>query len=168
MRKNDDFTYFNLLILCVWLQVINKVKVTHQCEGHIKVKVKVSSSLPTICKIHQGEGHIKVKVKYLHLFKFYVAHTLCKRVVCIRLKRYLCYIDVTYSLEDPLLVSTSHGYCNMYNGRSGSMHPSFLLAYFTCDQLHRVPLTTSNLIRQNMLLISGTCCNGTFKTLISI
>ena len=30
--------------------VINKVKVTHQ-----------------------GEGHIKVKVKYLHLFKFYAA-----------------------------------------------------------------------------------------------
>ena len=38
---------------------------------------------------HQGEGHIKVKVKYLHPFKFYVAHTLCKRVVCIRLKCYL-------------------------------------------------------------------------------
>ena len=50
----------------MWLQVINKVKVTHQ-----------------------GEGHIKVKVKYLHPFKFYVAHTLCKRVVCIRLKYYL-------------------------------------------------------------------------------
>ena len=33
----------------MWLQVINKVKVTHQ-----------------------GEGHIKVKVKYLHPFKFYV------------------------------------------------------------------------------------------------
>ena len=53
MRKNDDFTYFNLLILCMWLQVINKVtnKVIHQGEGHIKVKVKVSSSLPFICKI---------------------------------------------------------------------------------------------------------------------
>ena len=38
---------------------------------------------------HQGEGHIKVKVKYLHPFKFYVAHTLCKRVVCIQLKCYL-------------------------------------------------------------------------------
>ena len=35
----------------MWLQVINKVKVTHQ-----------------------GEGRIKVKVKYLHSFKFYVAH----------------------------------------------------------------------------------------------
>ena len=51
MRKNDDFTYFNLLIHCMWLQVINKVKVTHQGKGHIKVKVKISSSLPTICKI---------------------------------------------------------------------------------------------------------------------
>ena len=59
----SNFTYFNTLILCVWLQVINKVKF-----------------------IHQGEGHIRVKVKYRYLFKFYVAHTLCKWVVCIRLK----------------------------------------------------------------------------------
>ena len=44
----------------MWLWVINKVKVTHQ-----------------------SEGHIEVKVEYLHLFKFYVARTLCKRVVCI-------------------------------------------------------------------------------------
>ena len=28
-EKNDNFTYFNLLILCIWLQVINKVKVTN-------------------------------------------------------------------------------------------------------------------------------------------
>ena len=40
MRKNDSFTYFNFLILCMWLQVFNKVKVTHQDKGHIKVKVK--------------------------------------------------------------------------------------------------------------------------------
>ena len=59
----------------MWLQVINKVKVTHQ-----------------------GEGHIKVKVKYLHPFKFYVAHTLCKRVVCIRLKCYL-FQDVFLGVE---------------------------------------------------------------------
>ena len=50
-EKNDSFTYFNLLILCMWLQVINKVKVSHQGEGHFKIKVKISSSLPTICKI---------------------------------------------------------------------------------------------------------------------
>ena len=50
-KKSDSFTYFNFLILCMWLQVINKVKVTHQGEGHIKVKVKISSSLPTLCKI---------------------------------------------------------------------------------------------------------------------
>ena len=50
-EKNDHFTYFNLLVLCMWLQVINKVKVTHQGEGHIKVKLKISSSLPTLCKI---------------------------------------------------------------------------------------------------------------------
>ena len=66
MRKNDSFTYFNLLILCIWPKVINKVKVTHQ-----------------------GQGHIKVKVKYLRPFKFYVAHTICKWVVCIGLKCYL-------------------------------------------------------------------------------
>ena len=30
-----------MLILCIWLHVINKVKVTHQDEGHIKVKVKI-------------------------------------------------------------------------------------------------------------------------------
>ena len=41
-EKNDNFTYFKILILCIWLQVINEVKVTHQVEGHIKVKVKIS------------------------------------------------------------------------------------------------------------------------------
>ena len=29
----------------MWLQVINNVKAKHQDEGHIKVKVKISSSL---------------------------------------------------------------------------------------------------------------------------
>ena len=58
----SNFTCFNTLILCVWLQAINKVKF-----------------------IHQSEGHIKVKVKYLHPFRFYVASTLFKRVVWIRL-----------------------------------------------------------------------------------
>ena len=48
-EKNDSFTYFNFLILCMWPQVINKVKVTHQSEGHIKIKVKISSSLPILC-----------------------------------------------------------------------------------------------------------------------
>ena len=109
-EKNDNFTYFDMLILCIWLQVINEVKVTHQGEDHIKVKVKISTSFPILCQIllisthyssvflqvinrvkfiHQGEGHIKVKVKYLHPFKFYVAHTFCKRVVCIRLNAFL-------------------------------------------------------------------------------
>ena len=59
----------------MWPKVINKVKVTHQ-----------------------GEGHIKVKVKYLHPFKFYVAHTLCKRVVCIRLKCCLFAFVLTMNL----------------------------------------------------------------------
>ena len=47
----------------MWLQVINKVTFTHQ-----------------------GEGHTKVKEKYLHPFQFYVAYTISKPVVCIRLK----------------------------------------------------------------------------------
>ena len=51
MRKNDNFTHFNLYGI-IWLMVINEVKATHQ-----------------------GQGHIKVKVKYLHPFKFDVAHT---------------------------------------------------------------------------------------------
>ena len=63
MRKNDSFTYFNLLITCMWSKVINKVKVTHQ-----------------------GEGHIKVKVKYIHPFKFYITHTLHKREMLLVLK----------------------------------------------------------------------------------
>ena len=40
MRKNGSFPYFNLLNLCMWLQVINNFKVTHENQGHIKVKVK--------------------------------------------------------------------------------------------------------------------------------
>ena len=39
-EKNDSFTYFNLLIFCMWPKVINKVKVTNQGQSHIKVKVK--------------------------------------------------------------------------------------------------------------------------------
>ena len=49
MRKNDNFTYFNLLIFCMWLQVINKVKVTQQGQGHVKVKVKISTSFQILC-----------------------------------------------------------------------------------------------------------------------
>ena len=50
-EKNDNFTYFNMLILFIWSQVINEVKVTHQGQGHIKVKVKISTSFPTLCQI---------------------------------------------------------------------------------------------------------------------
>ena len=56
-KKNDSFTYFNLLILCMWPKVINKVKVTHQ-----------------------GHGHIKVKVKYLLSFQLYVKFYLFKHI----------------------------------------------------------------------------------------
>ena len=74
-EKNDTFTYFNLLILCMWLQVINKVRVTHQ-----------------------GQGHIKVKAKYLHPFKLDIACTLCKLMVCIRLKCYLFFLSFFVSI----------------------------------------------------------------------
>ena len=49
------FTYFNLLILCMWPKVINKVKVTRQ-------------------------GHIKVKVKYLLPFQLYIKFYLSKHI----------------------------------------------------------------------------------------
>ena len=51
------------LIICILLQIINMVKVTHQ-----------------------GQGHIKVKVKNLHPSNFMYPILLHKRVVCIRLK----------------------------------------------------------------------------------
>ena len=49
-KKWKFLLIFNLLILCMWLHVINKVKVTHQGEGHIKVKVKISTSFPKTFK----------------------------------------------------------------------------------------------------------------------
>ena len=52
MRKYDNFTHFNLLILCMLPKVIDNIKVTHQNKGHIKVKVKISSSLPTLYKFY--------------------------------------------------------------------------------------------------------------------
>ena len=78
MRKIDNLTYFNLLVLCMWLQVINKVKVRHQGKGHIKVKVKniffpsnfmqnftYFNILILICgyrSLIRSRSHIKVKV----------------------------------------------------------------------------------------------------------
>ena len=50
-QKNDNFTCFNMLM---WLQVINKVKFTHQGEVHIKVKVKISTSLQILCSLTLG------------------------------------------------------------------------------------------------------------------
>ena len=38
-----------MLILCMSPQVINKIKFMHQGEGHIKVKVKISTSLQILC-----------------------------------------------------------------------------------------------------------------------
>ena len=68
MRKKRSFTYLNLLILCMWLQVINKVKVTHQSEGHIKVKVKISTSLSILCSLYslQAGGLHSTKMLLVH------------------------------------------------------------------------------------------------------
>ena len=40
-EKNDNFTYFNMLILYIWLQVINEAKVTHHDEGPFQFNVKL-------------------------------------------------------------------------------------------------------------------------------
>ena len=40
MRKIIIFLISTHLIFCILLQIINKVKVTHQGQNHIKVKVK--------------------------------------------------------------------------------------------------------------------------------
>ena len=61
----SNFTYFNMFILCMWLQVIIKVKFMHQGEGHIKVKDKISTSLQILCSpyslqaggLHSAEMH---------------------------------------------------------------------------------------------------------------
>ena len=55
----------DLPLLCMWLQVINKVKFIHQGEGHIKVKEKMSTSLQSLCNpyslqagaLHSTEMH---------------------------------------------------------------------------------------------------------------
>ena len=49
IRETYMFTYFNMLIICMLLQLINKVKVTHQGKGHIKVKIKIYISLSVLC-----------------------------------------------------------------------------------------------------------------------
>ena len=59
------FAYFNLLFLCMWLQVINKVKVTYQGQGH------TSRS-----RSKQGQGQIEVILRRCTLM----------RVVCICIK----------------------------------------------------------------------------------
>ena len=79
VRKMYNFTYFNMLIICLLLQITNKVKVTHQGQGHIKVKVKISTSFKFYVKFYlfphikffvcgcsssiRSRSHIKVKVK---------------------------------------------------------------------------------------------------------
>ena len=68
-EKNDHFTYFNILILYIWLQVINEVKVTHQGEGHIKVKVKISTSFPILCQFLLFSTHYSSVCDYKSLIR---------------------------------------------------------------------------------------------------
>ena len=55
-----------MLILCIWLQVINEVKVTHQGKGHIKVKVKISSSFQFYNKFYLFQHIIPLCVTTIH------------------------------------------------------------------------------------------------------
>ena len=64
MKKNYNFTYFMMLILCILLKVINKVKVTHQGQGHIKVK-------------SQGQGQMRKMIILLisvHLILYFATN----------------------------------------------------------------------------------------------
>ena len=68
-EKNDNFTYFNMLILYIWLQVINEVKVTNQGEGCIKVKVKIYTSFPILCQILLISTHYSSVCSYKSLIR---------------------------------------------------------------------------------------------------
>ena len=55
-EKIVNFTCFKMLIFCMWLQVINKVKFIHQGEGHIRVKAKISTSIQSLCSPYSPEA----------------------------------------------------------------------------------------------------------------
>ena len=67
-EKNDNFTYFNISILCIWLLVINNVMVTHQGPGHTKVKVQISIFFQfyvkfyLFCRSRHSEWRLRVPV----------------------------------------------------------------------------------------------------------
>ena len=56
-------------IPCIWLQVINEVKVTNQGEGHIKVKVKISTSFLILCQILLISTHYSSVCGYKSLIR---------------------------------------------------------------------------------------------------
>ena len=68
-EKNDNFTYFNMFILYIWLQVINEVKVINLGQGHIKVKVKISTSFPILCQILLISTHYSSVCGYKSLIR---------------------------------------------------------------------------------------------------
>ena len=43
MRKNDSFTYFNLLIFCMWQKVINRSR-SHQGQSRISTFLQILCS----------------------------------------------------------------------------------------------------------------------------
>ena len=66
------------------------------------LSIKVISSRSRLYEKKLCEGHINVKEIYLHLFKFYVAHTVSKWVVCIRLKCILVYVALYWMNSPPV------------------------------------------------------------------
>ena len=48
----SNYTYFNTVFLCMWLQVINKFKFIHKGHGHIKVKVRYLHPFNILCSMY--------------------------------------------------------------------------------------------------------------------
>ena len=113
--KNKKFTYFNMLNLCMLLQIINKIKtlITHQdpsifckillisiylilfiwlkSKSHFKAVFGYSSLIKSrshfkVKATSHGQGYIKVNVKNLHPSNFMQPILLNKWVVSIRMK----------------------------------------------------------------------------------
>ena len=68
-ERTDHFTYFHMSILCIWLSVLNDIKVTHQGEGHTKVKVKISTSFPILCQVLLISTHFSSLCDYNSLIR---------------------------------------------------------------------------------------------------
>ena len=61
-------------ILCMWLQLMNKVKFTHQSEGYVKVEVKLSTSLQILCSSYSQQAgglHSTECILVISMFTYY-------------------------------------------------------------------------------------------------